>query len=361
MSIVLFIIILAVLILVHEIGHFVVAKKFGIRVDEFGIGYPPRAIGKKIGETIYSLNFIPFGGFVKIFGENANDADNPEDTGRNFSQKPRYVQALVLVAGVAFNAIFAWLLISVGFMVGLPTPASYSSAVSGSKLVITSVMKSSPAELAGIRIGDVIVSATTSKTALATVQTESFQNFIAGVKNAPVGLTLARGTEIIHTEITPKEGVVENRPAIGVSLEMIGTLRLNPISALWEGGKNTLVLIEQTTVGLGKFLFQSVTGRANFSEVSGPVGIVGMVGDISLLGFIYLLSFTATISINLAVINLIPFPALDGGRLLFVLIEKIKGSPIKPVVANALNSIGFFLLILLMGVVTYHDIAKLIH
>ena len=210
-------------------------------------------------------------------------------------------------------------------------------------------------------IGDVIVSATTSKTALSTVQTESFQNFIAGVKNVPVGLTLARGKETIHTEITPKEGVVENRPAIGVSLEMIGTLKLNPVLALWEGGKNTLVLIEQTTVGLGKFLFQSVTGKANFSEVSGPVGIVGMVGDISLLGFIYLLSFTATISINLAVINLIPFPALDGGRLLFVLIEKIKGSPIKPVVANALNSIGFFLLILLMAVVTYHDIAKLIH
>lgn len=209
-------------------------------------------------------------------------------------------------------------------------------------------------------MGDVISSVTSGNKNLDTLNPTSLQGFVADTNNSKIDLTVSRGKEKIAKEITPVTGLVGDRKAIGIGMDMIGILKLNPIFALWEGGKTTVSLVEQTVAGLGKFLYQAVTGKANFSEVSGPVGIVGMVGDVSMLGFIYLLQFTAFISINLAVINLIPFPALDGGRLLFVLIEKIKGSAIKPAVANVLNSVGFALLLILMAVVTYHDIAKLV-
>jgi regulator of sigma E protease len=150
----------------------------------------------------------------------------------------------------------------------------------------------------------------------------------------------------------------ENRKVIGIYMENVGVVQLNPVLALWEGGKLTAVTFKQVAVGLGNFIWQAVRGHGDFSQVSGPVGIVGMVGDAASFGFAYLLGFVAFISLNLAVINLIPFPALDGGRVLFVIIEAIIRKPIKPIIANTANTVGFFILIALMLVITYRDIMK---
>lgn len=360
MNILLFVIILVVLIIVHEVGHLIAAKWVGMRVDEFGVGYPPRAATLfKRGGTKYTLNWIPFGGFVKIFGENPDEESL--DGQDSFVNKPKWAQALVLVAGVTFNILFAWLLISVGFMSGLPAPVDYagSGEVRDAELVVTSVLADSPAGEAGLKTGDTLLSVVAADAELQNPEPETLQNFIRDNGTSELLVTFERGDVTESVILTPSLEINPDSPAIGISMDMIGTLKLGFISALYEGAKMTALVTEAVVIGLGTFFLSAFTSGADLAQVTGPVGIVGLVGDASQLGFIYLLSFTAFISINLAVINLIPFPALDGGRLLFVIIEKIKGSPIKPKIANAFNGIGFALLLLLMIVITVSDVVKL--
>lgn len=362
MSILLFIVILCVLIIAHELGHFLAAKKAGIRVDEFGVGFPPRLYKKKIGETIYSLNAFPIGGFVKIFGENPDEeSTHGHDSRRSFVHKPKLIQAWVISAGIIFNLILAYILISLGFMIGLPYPADdvrYGARVVGAELLINSVRAGSPADIAGLKAGDSIVALYGAGDALEKPYIKSTQDFIATHKDVTVAYKRdsTLGAVIVRPEMVP--GV--DHPLVGISMDMSGTLKLPIHEAPYAGAITTASVTWATVAGLFDFFKNILTGQANFGDVSGPVGIVKMVGDASTLGFVYLLSLTAMISINLAVINILPFPALDGGRLLFIIIEAIKGSPIKPGIANSVNGIGFILLILLMVFVTYHDIAKLI-
>jgi len=364
MSIFIFVIVLAILILVHEFGHFLAAKKSGVRVDEFGIGFPPRLF--KLFNwrgTDFTFNMIPFGGFVKIFGENPTEEELPADEKNvHFSHKPKITQAFILSAGVLFNILFAWILISFGFVYGLPTPEEADSPrpVENAELVITSVLPDSPAEKAGIKTGDVIISTRSQNDTLEEINPESVSSFIsAGTEDEAIFLDIKRGEETLEFQVLAEDGVIEDKKAIGVSMGMIGTLKLPIHLAFWEGTKTTVTLLGAITVGLFTFFTEAVLGKADFSQIAGPVGIVGLVGDASQLGFIFLLQFTAFISLNLAIINLIPFPALDGGRLLFLLIEAVKGSRINPKVANTLNALGFLLLIILMLVVTINDIQKL--
>ncbi len=364
MSIILFIIILAILVLAHEFGHFIVAKRAGIRVDEFGIGFPPKLWGKKIGETEYTINLFPVGGFVKIFGETPDkDSIEGPDSKRSFVNKPKYIQASVLVAGVVFNIILAWLLISAGFMIGLPT--SVSSAPQGRTLTdvaltITEVTPNSPAKTVGLKVGDVILSVASGENTILNPSPPTVQKFIKDNSKNNIDIDFRRGKEIQKTVSLHAVSGLIDRPAIGIGMDEIGKLKLPVYLALWDGAKLTASLTEATFLGLMGFFGSIFTGNADLSSVAGPVGIVGVVGQASAFGFVYLLSLTALISINLAIINLIPFPALDGGRLLFLLIEKIKRSPIKPKIANALNMFGFIILILLMVVITYSDILKII-
>lgn len=362
MPIILFIILLAVLILVHEAGHFAAAKIFGIRVDEFGLGFPPRLAGKKIGETVYSLNWIPFGGFVKIFGENP-DRDSLEgpESARSFSRKGKWIQAAVLSAGVFGNLVFGWLLMSAGFMSGLPAPADFgaSAAVANPRLTVTAVLPGSPAEKAGLKSGDVILSLRAGGAELGQPSLDGAESFIGG-SGGSVQVTYLRGSEEGTVSAAPEGGLVPGRRAIGIGMDMIGTLKLPFFEALWEGAKTTGALAATVAIGLFHLAKSAFAGAASLNDVTGPVGIVSMVGDVWQLGIVYLISFTALISVNLAVINLIPFPALDGGRLFFLLIEAIKGSPIRPKVANTINTIGFAALVILMVVITYHDIVKLL-
>ncbi len=362
MSVIIFIIVLAVLVFVHELGHFIVAKRSGIKVTEFGIGFPPKLWSKQKGETLYSVNAIPFGGYVKIFGENPDDESisGPEKE-RSFVNKPRYVQAGVLVAGVFFNILFAWLLISVGYIIGLPTPESHSGQgiVNNAQLVITSVSPGSPAFEAGLKVGDVVREAVSEQRyALDELSPQALSNFIEAHGIDGITLDINRGKEVLSVEVMGKEDVVPGRIAIGISMDMIGMLRLPVHLAVYEGARDTIRLTYATAASLFAFIGQAFIGQGDLSQVTGPVGIVNLVGDVTALGFVYLLSFTAIISINLAVINLMPFPALDGGRLLFVAIEAIRRKSISPKVANILNSIGFALLILLMIVVTVQDVSR---
>lgn len=366
MSIIIFIVILLVLVLVHEFGHFIVAKKSGIRVDEFAFGFPPKLFSVKKGETTYSFNAIPFGGYVKIHGENPDEESTTGiDSSRSMVNKPRYTQALVLVAGVTFNLLLAWLLLSIGLMAGMPTLAS--NVPQGAVLVdpalrVTGVLKDSPAQVAGIKSGDKIIALSDATNAKIEKPTEEqVRAFISAHTATSIEFTVENGKGTQTHTITPKKGILDtDAPAIGISMDVIGTVRESFGKAIWHGLKGTVSDTGNTAKGFGLLIAGAFKGTAHLDDVSGPVGIVGSVGDAARFGFGYLLSFAALISINLAIINLVPFPALDGGRLLFLLIEKIKGSRIKPQVANMVNGIGFALLIILMIVITYHDIVRLL-
>lgn len=358
MSIVIFIVILLVLVLVHEFGHFFTAKKFGIRVDEFGFGFPPKLFGFKKGETEYTFNLLPIGGFVKIFGENPDEENtNGPDRDRSFINKPKWKQAIVLFAGVFMNFLLAWFLFSFGFMSGLPTSVGgeLDYKLQDVNLVVVSVMKDSPAEIAGLKSGDKIVAIENDREKVVEINPETLKSFVVTNGSSEIKMGYIRGKEpgINFIKITPKDGL------IGIAMDQIGTLKLPVLSAFWEGLKLDLFVTKATAVGLYTLIVDGIAGRGDISSITGPVGIVGIVGDAYEFGFVYLMSFAALISVNLAIINLLPFPALDGGRLLFLLIEKIKGSRINPKVANTANMIGFVILILLMLVVTYHDIVKL--
>lgn len=363
MSVIIFLIILAVLILAHEFGHFIVAKRAGIRVDEFGLGFPPRLWGFKKGETLYSINVIPFGGFVKIFGEDPNEeAMKGPDARRSFIHKPRPTQAVVIAAGIAFNVFFGWALFSASFMIGVP--ASVESAggrtISNPQVIITALLKDAPAQKAGLREGDSVKSASVSGASLDPVTIENLQQFIAAHPTEEITLSYERGGKPMSAAMVPAEGVIAGKPGIGIAMDEVGLLRLPFFTAIIEGVKVTFIAIGATAVGFGVLVYEAIHGAADFSSVSGPVGIVGYVGAAAAIGFSNLLSFTALISINLAVINLIPFPALDGGRLFIILIESIKRRPLNPTFVNRVNTIGFAVLILLMVVVTYSDIVKLL-
>ena len=351
------------LVVSHEFGHFIVAKKLGMRVDEFSFGFPPKLFGYKKGETQYNINLLPLGGYVKIYGENsAEDDSDDKDSKRSFKNKPLWARSLVLCAGVVMNFLLAWVLLSVGFMSGLPSsvsqaPAGYS--VSDQYLTITSVVSKSPAEKSGLKIGDKILSLRTISDTTETPSADSVRYFVRNHGKENITISYLRASDSLESNVTPVSNL-DGTSMIGISMDVIGKLQLPVHKALWEGLKLSSNLFISTITGFYNLIYDGVTGNGNLSTLSGPVGIVGVVGDAAKFGFIYLLSFTALISINLAVINLVPFPALDGGQLLFILIEKIKGSRINPKVANTLNMVGFGILMLLMVVITYHDIVKII-
>ncbi len=358
MSILIFAVILGTLVLVHEFGHFIVAKRFGVRVDEFGIGFPPRLFAFRKGETEYSLNLIPLGGFVKIFGEDPEDTLSPENKERSFSSKSKWTQAAILVAGVFFNFVFAWFLLSINFISGVDVPVTYREGVVNARLMVTYIVPQSPAEAAGIHAGDVILFLEEGGRALQDITPEDVSNFIASSKGE-ITFLYKRNEETKTVVISPTDGILPEKKAIGISMDLVGTIKLPIHEAVIEGAKTTSQLIYATTLGLFTFFDSVFRGTGDFSQISGPVGIVSMVDDVSQLGFLHIISFAALISINLGVINLLPFPALDGGRLFFIFIEAIIRRPIKPVFVRTAHGLGFVLLILLMLVVTFNDIVRL--
>lgn len=364
MSVIIFFLVLFVLILVHEWGHFIAAKKTGMRVDEFGIGFPPKLFGIKKGETEYTFNSLPIGGFVKIFGENPDSINESDknDLPRAFGSRPLWAQAVVLVAGVTMNVIFAWFLFFVTFIIGVPTMVDEKTATSEASLYISGVLPNGP--LSGkIPAGSQVISLVSQGDELRKLSPTSFSEFIQAHSNQTIDISYRHNKEEATITVSPVVGLIptaEEKAAVGVSLAMVEIQSMSVFKAVSAAATATYSGLINITVGLFTLLAQSIQGTADFSQVAGPIGIVGLVGDAAAFGVSALLTFTAMISLNLAVINMLPIPALDGGRLLFVAIEAVIRRPINPIWMGRVNLVGFALLMLLMVVVTYNDIARLV-
>lgn len=366
MSILIFLAVLFLLVLVHEWGHFIVAKLTGMRVDEFGIGFPPKLFGIKKGETEYTFNAVPIGGFVKILGEDGDVDGVPlteADRARTFSAKSKWAQSAVLLAGVTMNVLFAWFLFTAAFAIGVESAVSEEHASEDARLMVTNVLPDGPAAEGGLPANAIIHGVSAGGETLDTLTPSAFSAFMGTHASEVVTVAYEVGGELRVTEVTPQTGVIEGEPdraAVGIALALIETVSKPLHVALMDGFMLTLTSLRDITLGIGALLADAVRFQADFSQVAGPVGIVGLVGEASAFGITSLIMFTAFISLNLAVINVLPFPALDGGRLLFVIVEAIKGSPIPTRYAHSLNIIGFALLMLLMVLVTWNDIARLI-
>ncbi len=399
--------VLAVLILAHEAGHFVTAKMVGMRVDEFGFGYPPRLWAKKIGNTEYSINALPFGGFVRIYGEDEKAKTAPTEpvasgsvgateiadyiadgtlgtrdkditskpsaisapsllsVPHSFVGKTRLAQVAVLLAGVAMNVVLAWVLIVAAFAVGVPRLVSPNEVVPAHSfsLAIDAVLPHSPASRAGLKKNDVITSATAKSSLWNGQSPKAFTSFISTNVNKLVTITVLRGNKIITLTAKPQEHVSSkypNRVMLGFAFSTLGTVPLSLGASIYQGTALTIKLIGITAVGLGKFFWHIITFSANFSQVAGPVGIAGAVGTAASQGIGDLFFLVAVISINLAIINILPIPALDGGRLFIVLIEAVRRRSIPARITNTINTISFAILIILMVVITAHDIFRIV-
>ncbi len=342
---------LSVLILGHELGHFAAAKLFGLRVDEFGFGFPPRmwawrrkgneTLRRTQGETEYSLNWLPFGGFVKIAGENPEENAVPpskEEQKRLFHFQPAWKRVVVLVAGVAVNFLLGWWLLTATLMLGTP-----------SAVMIAGVSPNSPADAAGLRAGDVINGFAT---------TDEFIAFVSANRGTSVAIRTVRGDGEKTFEFTPRVNPPAGEGALGVQLAGTGAPPMGFGSALWEGLKSSVYVIGLTFQALGDLLRSLLSQGQVPGDIVGPLGIVAVAQRTGSLGIAYLFELLSLISLNLAVINLIPFPALDGGRVLFTAIEKIKGSPIPRRIEGTVNGVGFVLLLALMVLVTVRDVVR---
>ncbi len=370
LSILIFAIVLGVLVFVHELGHFLTAKFHGIHSEEFGFGFPPRLAGihkdEKTGKyklvwgnkevatknTIYSLNWIPLGGFVKIKGEDGIAITEEKDS---LAEKSAWVRIQVTAAGVVMNLLMAWVLISIVLMIGLPQPIedSESSRYKDARVQIMAVAPNTPAQTMGLQPGDIIKKI--DNTTITGV--EQVGTYIKGHKGQDITFDINRFGKEFTLHGTPRIDTKEGEGALGISYSLTATVQHGFFDAVIKGFVTTWTI---TFAILGAFgamiasLFGSGSGAAG--DLTGPVGIIYLTKQMSDLGIAYLLQFAALLSVNLAIINILPIPALDGGRILFILIEKIKGRPMNQQVENMIHQIGFTLLLILMLFVTVKDL-----
>lgn len=386
---IIFIIVLGVLVFVHEFGHFIFAKRAGMKVEEFGFGFPPRFLawrrrpgaevefafgvksrwdeGDKVSSaqregnvgvgTTYSINLIPFGGFVKILGEDGEQRDNP----RSFSSKKVGSRLLVIIAGVSMNFFLAVLLLMItnffGLRIGLIDDKT-SSMARDKAVQIIEVSKDSPADKAGLKLLDEVAGFKTGGLFKEVFSAEDVQSFISKNSGQSVVMVIKRNKETLEKEIVPRINPSEGQGALGVSLALTGVVSYPWYEAIWRGVYDAVILTMNTIIGYF-ILFKTLLFKGKLiADVSGPVGIATLTGQAARMGVNYLMQFTAMISINLAVLNIIPFPALDGGRALLIIIEKFKGSPVNKKVEQLINTFGFALLIALMVYVTTKDIIR---
>jgi len=379
LTIITFILVLSVLVFAHEFGHFMVARRFGVRAEEFGFGFPPRAFGvyknnqgqgkfiwggREVNDcpgTVYSINWLPLGGFVKIKGENGPSVSSGlarDEDKDSFAGRPIWQRAFMLSAGVVMNIILAAVLITGGFMIGLPQALDGSldarAHVSDRKIQIVEVMSETPARAAGLQIGDTILNINGNSFS----NFEALQKFVADNVGNKLDYRIQRGQEYLDLTIMPEVLNQTGLGGIGVGISETGIVSYPWYMAIIEGVKTTFLLTWAIIMAFYELIRGLTLGQGVTADLSGPVGIATLTGQVARLGFVYLLQFTALLSINLAVINFFPFPALDGGRVLFLIIEKIKRSPVKREVEGAIHNIGFALLMVLILLVTYRDIAK---
>lgn len=371
LTIIIFALVLGLLVFVHELGHFLEARRNGIKAEEFGFGFPPRLIGavwnderKKYDiitgnrevaspHTVYSLNWIPLGGFVRIKGENADHGHEPD----SFAVRPAGTRIRVLAAGVIMNFLFAWFLYTIIFSIGMPQQIEPEDRgkFPGERVRITQVLKNTPAEHMGLELNDAVIS-------VGGTSVQTAQDIIAAIrdrKGVETSVVVERGKETLSLTGTPRVDYPEGEGALGVALVETAVVSYPWYQAVSEGALTTVRMAWAILEALGKMIGMLVgIGERTTLDLTGPVGIVYLTKQMSDMGFVYLLWFAALLSVNLGIFNILPIPALDGGRILFVLIEKVKGSPVGHEVENRIHQIGFLLLLLLMLFVTIRDFSQ---
>ncbi len=342
-TLIIFLLILGLLIFVHEGGHFIVAKLSGIKVEEFGMGFPPRIFGIRRGETIYSLNWIPLGGFCKMLGE--EDPSAP----RSFASKRPAVRLATLAAGPLMNAILPIVLLSIAFMV--------PRQVAVGDVVIDQVTADSPAAEAGIVSGDTVLSIN--------------GNPIQNIGDVIYDIHLKMGEEITlelkdadgnlkTATLVPRWNPPEGEGAVGVAMTMVNTGNVSQSYPFWEAVPKSFSSIGETFV-LMRNEITSWFVQKKAPEVTGPVGIFQLTGEVREAGPSYIIQFTAFLSLNLAIVNLLPLPALDGGRIIFVLLEVVRrGKRVSPRTEGMIHYIGFAMLMALILVISYFDILRVV-
>lgn len=348
-SIVSALIVLGILIFVHELGHFIVAKLSGVGVHKFSLGFGPKLFGKKIGETEYLVSALPLGGYVKMFEENAEEEElTEEQKTRSFGSRPPILRIAIVAAGPSFNLLFAWLIFIVLYMIGVPAQTTR----------VGDVLKDKPAAQAGIRPGDLVASVNGVKT----THWEDLSHMIAESEGKPLHMRLKRGAGSVDVTVTPEQHKAKNifgetvsTPAIGIvsSAETV-TEHFNPADAFIRGSEQTWTVIKLTGLTLVKLAQRIVP----LETIGGPIMIAKMAGQQAAQGGMSLFAFMALLSINLGVLNLLPIPVLDGGVLMFNTIELIFRRPVSMRVRETAQQIGLVLLIGLMMLAFYNDIAR---
>lgn len=347
-----FFVILTVLVLIHEFGHFAVARFFGVRVEEFGLGLPPRVWGKKIGDTIYSINWLPIGGFVRLAGEDLEDKDRvsvPKAKQHEyFWAKSKKARTMILSAGVIMNLLLS-IAITTGLLVkGVKEPTD--------RVHIESVVSESPADIAGVQSGDRIFAIGELNQPTTTESVISYTKEHAG---KPISLTVIRNGRTITVSVTPRSNPPKGQGALGIA---ISTMEVHRYSALEAPKKAVVITFTRAfdmVTSLGSTAARLLTLRAPEAEVAGPIGIAQVTGQAVKFGWEAVLEFASILSLNLAVLNILPIPALDGGRVLFVVLEKVLRRKINPALERNAHQIGMIVLFALILLVSVNDILRL--
>lgn len=347
-SIISAIIVLGILIFVHELGHFIFAKLFGVGVEKFSLGFGPKLIGKKVGETEYLLSAFPLGGYVKMVGEGGDGELTDEEKVRSFAEKPPLRRIGIVVAGPGFNLIFAWLLFIVVFMVGVPSATTK----------VGEVVKDKPSAKAGMAAGDVITAVNGKKVD----RWEEMAAEIAAAKGPSLVVEVRRGTETKTFSVSPEMRTGKNLLGETVTSPVIGVVaagetvidRYSPSEAFFRGSVQTWNVIELTVLSLVKIVERAIP----LDTIGGPIMIAKMAGQQAEAGGVSFLAFMALLSVNLGVLNLLPIPILDGGHLVFYLWELVFRRPVSMRAREIAQQVGLALLIGLMVLAFYNDIAR---
>ena len=344
MTLIYFVLILGVIVLVHEFGHFIFAKMFGVHVYEFSIGMGPKIWGTKPkkGGTVYNIRAIPIGGYVQLAGEEVDD-DEKIPKNEKLYNKPIWQRFLIMFFGAGNNFILALILL---FFIGLFSGSPNMSPV------VTRVEEGYPMAEAGIQKDDIIVSIDGKK--VSTIDDVKIYMVLASDGNE-TSFVIKRDGEELEYKITPKKEEIDGVTSYKFGIVFEQEIEHGFVNAIKYAFIKIGALVKQMFIVLGALF----TGNLGLNTLSGPVGIYSVVGETASTGFVNLISLIALLSVNVGFLNLIPFPAFDGGRILFLIIEKIKGSPVSPKVENMIHSIGFLLLLLLLVYITFNDIIKL--
>lgn len=355
-----FVVILGILVLVHELGHFLVARLFKVGVDEFGFGFPPRLFGKKIGQTLYSINAIPIGGFVKIKGIIEEDGKVPQQSpADHFTAQPLWKRFSILIAGIVMNYLLTIVLLAIGYGIGMPSyldqlPASAN--ILERAITVADIAQDIPAATAGLTTGDVI---TAINSTTITTLTDLKEQLVATTPGDDVTLTVQRN-DGVETITTATVALADGTPGIGAYFVETGRVQLPPGQAIIQASQQTWRLTKGLALAFVGLLRSAFQGEDVSAAVSGPVGIATLTYQATQLGFVYVIQFAALLSLNLAIFNLLPFPPLDGGKLIFVMVEAVVRRPVPLRWQIAVHNIGFIIFLIFIMAVTVKDVIGLI-